>query len=56
MLYFAFHLAKELGQPLQHVLAMSSEEFTYWMAFYKLNAKKTHEAHKAAQRKAKGKR
>jgi hypothetical protein len=33
---FAFRLAKDLGQPLEVILDMTSVEFVGWAAFYKI--------------------
>jgi hypothetical protein len=31
---FAFRLARDLGKTVGELSSMTSEEFTYWMAFY----------------------
>ncbi|MFW8589816.1 hypothetical protein ACOI22_03340 [Glaciecola sp. 2405UD65-10] len=50
---FLFVLARDLGKTVEELAGMSSEEFTYWMAFYDHQNQKLKEAQKAQKAKIK---
>lgn len=57
MLFFTFQLARDLGKSVSELMgSMSSQELTYWMAFYTLNDKRQQKQIEAAQRKHKSNR
>jgi len=43
---FLFTLAQDLGKTVGELKDMTSEEFTYWMAFYDHNNKEIRRAQK----------
>jgi hypothetical protein len=40
---FVFRLARDLGKTVGELSSMTSEEFTYWMAFYDYENKQASE-------------
>ncbi|WP_438863764.1 hypothetical protein [Neptunicella sp.] len=53
MMFFAFQLARDLGKSITEILQFSGVEFTYWMAFYKVNQDKQTKALEKAKKATK---
>jgi len=48
-----FQLARDLGKTIAELSEMTSEEFTYWMAFYDYNNRKAEQQINESKRKRK---
>jgi hypothetical protein len=50
-LMFCFRLARDLGKTIEELKSMSSEEFTYWMAFYDYENQQKNQSIKKAEKR-----